>query len=264
MQMYELLTPLRQGGGDPIPVGTQVPLPWDDGEALVRLGAAIRVQAETRSPASEDDRRTRETELLTELAEVTGIGPGLRVAVMPQAPGMYLLTIGEFAVTDVQPYDRATDPLASGDPAVIRRHHLDALRDLDDLTYLVFDDNAAADLGGLVLLSLDEPTGIITSVTARSAQPVGFDVARAFTGTGQIETVNPSLGGGTPSQLEGTGEGEGQVPAPVAVVPADDEALGKMTKAQLLTEAARVSATFDDGMTKPELVDAIRAKRASA
>ncbi|KQM23131.1 hypothetical protein ASE73_02590 [Sphingomonas sp. Leaf24] len=250
MQMYELLTPLRRGGGEPIPVGTVVPLSWDDGEALMRLGAAIPAEAAEIAPASTDvDREARRQDLLGQLADVSGVDAGLMVVVAPSSEGDYIMKVGPGGVSAIQPF-LDVDPLADADEATIRRHHLDALRDLDDLTYLVFSDSAAAELGGLVLLSPDEESGIVTSVTARSVATVGMDV------TDQL-----LVGTGEGFQLEGATDGDGQAVPPVVIVPADDDVLATMTKGQLLAEAARVSATFDTGMTKPELVEAIRAKR---
>ncbi len=237
MQMYELLTPLRRGGADPIPAGTTVPLSWDDGETLVRLGAAIRGEANDIALATnQTDRDLRRRDLLRQLADVSGVDDSLMVVVAPRLAGMYLMTVGDAGVTEIQPYDPAADPLTSDDPAVTRRHHLDALRDLDDLTYLAFDDAAAAALGGLVLLSLDAESGVVTDVTARSA-------AVAIVDPPVVEPATQS--------------------APSVIEPADDDTLAAMTKAQLLVEAERVGADHDSGMTKAELVAAIVAKRAA-
>lgn len=258
MHMYELVTPLRR-----VPAGRTIPLSWDDGEALVRLGAAIRVEAETIAAGATDaERDERRQELLRQLADVAGIPDKLMVVVAPASAGMYLMTVGDAGVTDIQSYNPATDPLASGDPAVIRRHHLDALRDLDDLTYLAFDDSAAADLGGLVLLSMDAETGIVTGVVARSAEPVGFDVARSIVADavqmpGTTDADSAAL---SPSESTSGGQ-EAEV---AAIEPATDEALARMTKDQLLGEARRVGAAIDGSPTKAELLAAIVAKRVAA
>lgn len=201
---------------------------------------------------TEGDRDDRRRALLGELAVLS-------------AAGVCLVTIDGDGNAKVQDYDPTTDPLASGDPTVVRRHYLDALRDLDDLTYLGFDNSAAADLGGLVLLSMDAETGIITSVTARSAAPIGVEVVDA-----------PVAGGGAAEQLPGAIDDDGspippvvpptggQAAGDVVIEPATDNALGRMTKDQLLDEARRVGAAIDANPTKAELVAAIVAKRVAA